>query len=141
MFEPMTEIAPDATANTETANQDANPDIVAVEYWASTRYSNDEEANGRFFMEIVDRRAQSGQLFVDVATEDGDPDDLLTAAFEINRLPGSKTDVQCLHLHFNADAMAMSIFKQGDRYILRPEAGVNIRNTVLPNGEHAFILE
>ena len=31
-------------------------------------------------------------------------------------------------------------FKQGDRYILRPETGMTIRPTVLPNGERAFIL-
>lgn len=130
-----------APVNTETNTQNEDPDIVGVEYWASTLYGNDAEASGRFFMEIVDHRDQSGQLYIDVITEDGDPDDLMSASFEINRLPGSKTDVQCMHLHFNADALAMSIFKQGDRYILRPEMGVKIRNTVLPNGEAAFILE
>jgi len=121
--------------------QDSTPDIVPVEYWDSQRYGHDDVSNSSFFMEITDRRAVNGQLYVDVASEEGDPDDLMSATFEINRLPGSRTDMQCMHLHFNCDALAMSIYKQDNSYILRPEAGVTIRQTVLPNGEHAFILE
>ncbi len=47
-------------------------------------------------------------------------------SFEVNNLPGS-SEKACLHLHFMPDALAVSIFKQGDTYILRPETGVSIR--------------
>jgi hypothetical protein len=135
------ELAHAAQDTSSAPARDADPDIQAVEYWNSTHYRGEEQANGRFFMEICDKRAENGQLFVDVATEDGDFDDLMAATFEINRLPGSKTDVQCMHLHISDSELAMSVYKQGNRYILRPENNVTIRQTVLPNGELAYILE
>lgn len=121
-----------------------NPNVVPVAYWDSQVYGNamSEPDNGKpFQIEIVDQRESNGQLFVDVTSREGNIDDLLSAAFEINRLPGSRSDVQCLHLHFDGDNLAASFFKQGDKYIVRPEAGVSIRDTVLPNGERAWILE
>ena len=62
---------------------------------------------------------------------------MLPVTLEINRLPGSRDDVPCLHLHFDDSNMCASFFKQGDLIIVRPETGVKIRNTVLPNGEAA----
>lgn len=117
------------------------PDIVPVSHWASTEYGSDLPAGERFLMEVVDKREQNGQLFVDVGAEDGNVDDILTASFEISNLPGSRAHTQVVHLHFNDEELAMSVFKQGDKYILRPETNVTIVPTVLPNGERAFILE
>lgn len=125
-----------------TSNQnEAQPDIVPVSHWESTSYKGELPAGDRFLMEVVDKREQTGQLFVDVGAEDGDIDDILTASFEISNLPGSRTHTQAMHLHFNDDEMAMTVFKQGGKYILRPETNVTIVPTVLPNGEHAFIVE
>lgn len=125
-----------------TSNQhDTQPDIVPVSHWHGTEYRGEEPTGERFLMEVVDKRKQSGQLFVDVGAEDGDIDDILTASFEISNLPGSRTHTQAMHLHFNDDEMAMTVFKQGGKYILRPETNVTIVPTVLPNGEHAFIVE
>ena len=125
-----------------TSSQDqVQPDIVPVSHWETTEYKGDMPVGERFLMEVVDKRKQSGQLFVDVGAEDGDIDDILTASFEISNLPGSRTHTQAMHLHFNDDEMAMTVFKQGDKYILRPETNVTIVPTVLPNGEHAFIVE
>lgn len=101
-----------------------------------------DPANGKpYLMEITDQRESSGQLYVDVSAEEGDPDNILGATFEINRLPGSRDDVQCIHLHFDGDNLAASFFKQGDKYIIRPETDVTIRGTVLPNGERGWIME
>lgn len=118
--------------------------VVPVAYWDSQVYSDamGDPANGKpYLMEITDQRESNGQLFVDVASEDGNLDNVLAATFEVNRLPGSRDDVQCLHLHFDGDNMAASFFKQGDKYIIRPETDVSIRDTVLPNGERAWIME
>lgn len=131
-----------SVTNAQAASEVTPPDIVPVTHWASSDYGNDEVAAGeRFLMEVVDQREQSGQLFVDVGAESGHIDDILSASFEIGNLPGSRTHTQVMHLHFNDDAMAMSVFKMGDKYVLRPETNVTIVPTVMPNGEHAFILE
>lgn len=125
-----------------TSSQDqAPPDIVPVSHWGSTDYRGEIPAGDRFLMEVVDKREQCGQLYIDVGAEDGDTDDILTASFEISNLPGSRTHTQAMHLHFNDNAMAMTVFKQGDKYILRPDTNVTILPTVLPNGELAFIVE
>lgn len=126
---------------TKSNQHDTQPDINLGSHWHGTEYRGEEPAGERFLMELVDKRKQSGQLFVDVGAEDGDIDDILTASFEISNLPGSRTHTQAMHLHFNDDEMAMTVFKQGGKYILRPETNVTIVPTVLPNGEHAFIVE
>jgi hypothetical protein len=128
------------TETTSSPDQ-APPDIVPVSHWGSTDYRGEIPAGDRFLMEVVDKREQCGQLYIDVGAEDGDTDDILTASFEISNLPGSRTHTQAMHLHFNDNAMAMTVFKQGDKYILRPETNVTILPTVLPNGELAFIVE
>lgn len=92
-------------------------------------------------MEIDDRRNASGQLFIDVTAEGGLVDDALCATIEINRLPGLQGVTQCLHLHFDGDNLAASFFKQGDKFIVRPEQGASISETVLPNGEVGYLLE
>lgn len=118
------------------------PDIQQVECWDSKRYiPENEPAQEKFLMEVVDRRQSDGQFFLDICPESGAPDNVMSAAFEIGRLPGSKTETQVMHLHFDFDNLAVSIFKQGDRYILRPESDVRLRPTVLPNGEPAWIVE
>lgn len=119
-------------------------DAIPVAYWDSQVYHSMDVTgnNGKpFLMEIMDHRATQGQVYVDVAAADGLVDDMLCVTVEINRLPGSADDVQCLHLSFDGDNLAASFFKQGDRYIIRPETGVSLRDTVLPNGERGWILE
>jgi hypothetical protein len=126
---------------TPAANQASS--AVAVGYWDSQAYNPDGEPGKEksFLIEIADQRESSGQLYIDVASVEGNVDDMMCATIEINRLPGSKDDVQCLHLHFDGSNLAASFFKQGDKFIIRPETNVSIRDTVLPNGEHGWILE
>lgn len=117
---------------------------VPVAYWDSQAYGTrmSEPDRGKSFnMEIIDQRESNGQLYIDVSTAEGHLDDVMSATFEINRLPGSGDDVQCMHLHFDGDNLAASFFKQGDRYIIRPETEVTLRATTLPNGERAWIME
>ncbi len=124
-------------AGTETSN------TVPVWYWDAVCYNRDGgvEPQGDFQIEVDDKRKTGGQLFATIAPSDGHPDDMLPIKLEINRLPGSRDDVPCLHLHFDDSNLCASFFKQGDRFIMRPETGVSLRNTTLPNGEHAFIFE
>lgn len=117
------------------------PDIVTVFNWDAQAYGGEAPDCDPFVMEVTDQRKEHGRMFIDVAAQSGDVDDMMPVSLEINRLPGSRSDVQCMHVAFDADNMAFSLFKQGDRYILRPEVGVVLLPTTLPDGTRAFILE
>jgi hypothetical protein len=109
--------------------------------WNAKQYGGDNDSSLPFEMEITDHRKSSGQLYIDVAATNGNIDDLLCATIEIHRLPGSNDDTQCLHLHFDESNLAASFFKQADKFIIRLENDVSLRQTVLPNGERGWILE
>lgn len=116
--------------------------VIDVAYWNSKVYGDqmDGPDNGKpFQMEIHDQRESDGRMYVDVGSKEGEVDDIMSVCFEINRLPGSKDDVPCLHLHC-ADNLVISLYKQGAQYVMRPETGVSIYNTVLPHGELGWIL-
>lgn len=124
-------------AEAETAN------TVPVWYLDALCYNRDGgvEPQGDFQIEVGDNRKAGGQLFATIAPCEGNLDDMLPVTLEVNRLPGSRDDVPCLHLHFDDSNLCASFFKQGDRFIVRPVTGLRISNTTLPNGEHAFIFE
>lgn len=90
---------------------------------------------------ISDQRRSNGQLYVDIAKINGNVDDLLSATFEINKLPGTDDETQCLHLSFDGDNQAASFFKKGDSYIIRLEHNVIIRPIVLNNGAMGYELQ
>lgn len=84
-------------------------------------------------LEITDHRAVSGQLYVDCAHASNNIE-VMATTFEVNVLPGTETVTQCMHLLFDDDNAAMSVFKKGDSYIIRPETGVSIRSIILDDG-------
>lgn len=115
---------------------------VPVANWDSSEYGGSLPDTPKVFaIAINDQRQKTGQVTIDIEGDTDNLDDTLYCSLEVNRLPGSSTDTQCLHLHFDGDNLAASFFKQGDKYIVRPECDVKIMNTTLPNGEHAWILE
>lgn len=118
-----------------------NASKVAVAYW--NRYpGHDFPSDSRpFFMEIIDQRLSNGQMYVDIAPESGNLDDIMSLSLEINRLPDEETDRQCAHLHFDGENLAVSIFKDGDGYIVRPETNVGIQNVRLANNEMAWRIQ
>jgi hypothetical protein len=117
------------------------PDIVTVFNCDANAYGGDAPNCDPFVMEVTDQRSEHGRMFIDVAPHSGNVDDMMPVTLEVNRLPGSSTDVQCMHVAFDDSNMAFSLFKQGGGYILRPEAGVTLLPTTLPDGTHAFIME
>lgn len=116
------------------------PDVVPVANWDSQVYGGSIESAKSFLVQIGDHRAATGQVHVDLQAE-GNIDDIMCVSMEVHRLPETETDVQCLHLSFDGDNHAASIFKQGDRYIIRPEFDVMLSKTTLANGDDAWILE
>jgi len=115
-----------------------------IGYWDGIHYheGGDTETEGLSFeCEIHDMRSTNGQVTVDIVPESGSLDDGLYTTLEINRLNGSRDECPCLHVAFDGDNMAFSLYKQGDKIILKLEADVEIRSTVLPDGKAAFIID
>ena len=107
---------------------------VPVFRWDSTRYAGEAPVTKEFTFEVDDQRESGGQMSIAVMSVDGKEDDMLSLAIEINKAPGSEDAVQCAHLHFDNDNLALSIFKQGGKYLLRTEIDVRIRETDAPQG-------
>lgn len=128
--------------NDEPISQTNPVDVVEVYHWDSARYLGDEINGDPFAMEMTDRRSSNGQVAIDFAPMSGEPDDVLSVLIEVSRLPGSRDDVQCVHVAFGPDNMRFSVFKQGNRLILRPASSdIGLLSTVLPDGTSAFIIE
>lgn len=126
-----------------TAFEGKSESQIQVVHWDATRYGregSEDDGSTPFVLGAWDRRAASGQFDVTMAPADGDVDDLLYTMFEVNRIPGSKCDTQCVHIHFDSENLAFSVFKQGSSYVVRPETGVTVHNTTLPTGEHALVV-
>lgn len=115
-----------------------NTSKVAVGYWNSYKGHDFPSETRPFLMETIDQRLSNGQMYVDIAPQSGNVDDIMSLTLEINRLPDDKTDRQCAHLHFDGSNMAVSIFKDADGYILRPETNVVINDCKLANNELAW---
>ena len=114
---------------------------VPVQYWDSTRYNPDgSNPNGDFQLEIADQRESTGQAFITLGAQDGNLDNMISCTVEVNRLPETEDDLPCVHLHFDSYCLAASFFKKGDKIIARPENGVSISNTILNNGESAWVI-
>jgi hypothetical protein len=138
LFEAMSDLANSFEGAIEHAKApEVIPSRVAVSYWNDQKPVKERE----FFMEVTDQRNTNSQMYVDIAPIEGDIDDIMSLTLEINRLPDDDTDRQCAHLHFDGSNMAVSIFKDNDRYIVRPETDVRIHSTQLNNGELAYIIE
>lgn len=76
---------------------------------------------------IDDQRLTSGQILVDIGCIDGMPDDLLCVTAEVGTHPENSVEqLPCVHVNFDADNLALSIFKSGDALIVRMEEGVSL---------------
>jgi hypothetical protein len=97
---------------------------VPVKYW------DDYADRGSLLthqIDIEDQRLTSGQAYLTVGALDGKVDDLVSVTAEVNKNPLNGIDnVPCLHVHFDSDALAFSLFKVGDKLVLSPETDVSI---------------
>lgn len=117
--------------------------ITTIRRWDSVAYGGDilENAPREFDVSVDDRLDREGQMYIDVAPKGGSVDDILSMTIEASTIPGTEDVTQTLHVHFDSDNLAFSLFKQGDKYILRPEAGVAMIDSVLGDGTRVFIVE
>ncbi|MBF1166086.1 hypothetical protein [Burkholderia cenocepacia] len=98
---------------------------VQVKHWEA--YGIEGTGNTHQF-DIDDQRSGSGQAYVTVGALEGDLDDMLSVTMEVGTNPLNGLDqVACAHVHFDGDSLAMSLFKIGDKILMRPETDVSIR--------------
>jgi hypothetical protein len=110
--------------------------IIDVKHWNKYKDSDADAATHQ--IEIIDQRETHGQTYITVGALEGGLDDMLSVTIEVdtNPLTGIE-DVPCAHVHFDGDALAMKLFKIGDKIIVRPEAEVSITIfQTLINGIH-----
>jgi hypothetical protein len=91
-----------------------------------------EEHYNSHVMKLDDQREIKGQLYIDIQGLQNDDEDIMSVIAEINTDPRTKNgNVPCVHVHFNDDQLAVSLFKIGHRILVRPETDVEI-------GSHSF---
>lgn len=97
---------------------------VKVKYWDAY---NEAGTVPTHQFDIADQRATTGQAYITVGALEGDLDDMLSVTMEVNTNPLNGIDhVPCAHVHFDGDALAVSLFKVGDKILVRPETNVSI---------------
>ena len=126
--------------NLMTAESDSDMGFTTVDVRHCHAHVSNQTGAPEFEMQIFDQRKSKGMVYIDVGASGGDIDDMMSAVFLINTLPGTETHTQTMLLQF-LDESAMTIFKQGDKYILLPENGASIEPFTLENGERAFVLK
>lgn len=115
---------------------------VPVQHWDSTAYNGQRQSAATFSVAVFDKRALSGMLCVE-ASPTATPDKIaLHAGLEISCPPGSETEAPVLHLHFPNGELAMSVFANGDKYLIHPEQGVSVSEQVcLATDGVGFVVE
>lgn len=98
---------------------------VPVKYWDC--YHSEYPTADTHQMDLDDQRESNGQMYVDVGSIEGHLDDMLGITVEVNTSPlDGITHTACAHIHFDGDNLAVSLFKIGDKILVRPETGVTI---------------
>jgi hypothetical protein len=112
-----------------------------ISHWDT--YS-DEGRSDSHVVAIENCLSGSGQLFVgmlDFVTDE----EMVGLTCEINTMPlDDGQPVPCVHVHFNNSEIAVSLFKVGNKFLVRPETGVSITHemkTVHGHSEDVFWIE
>lgn len=112
---------PEALSPAEASTKSSVP----VKYW-DCYHSEYATANTHQF-DVDDQRKTHGQMYVDIGALEGHVDDMLGITMEINTNPLNGIDhVPCAHVHFDGSNLAVSLFKIGDKILVRPETDVRI---------------
>lgn len=109
---------------------------VPVKHWL--RYQQpDVDVPLQHGIAITDRRAENGQVYLDICALEGDLDEMICAVGEVNGNPlvdgveGMDQPVPCLHVNFDEDNLAFSVFRVRDRMLIRPEADMKVTSESL----------
>lgn len=113
---------------------------VPVAHWDSQEYGGTGSIGKPFTLDVTDRRAH-GQLLIDLGSVEGELDTgNMYMTIEVNSLHGSRDEVPCAHIHFDESNLACSLFRNGEDYLIRPETGVEVIETKLPDGSNGWLV-
>lgn len=109
--------------------------VVPVKYWDA--YA-EEGTVMTHQLELVDSRKDSGQLYAAIKDAVDSYDAQLSVTLEVNTNPLDGTQqLPCMHVHFNEDAVACSLFKIGTKVLLRTDNS-EVTKIEGPNKESYF---
>lgn len=113
----------DAVVSQVLVNNKANSST-AVKHWGC--YGLDSTQMTHQF-DLADNRESSGQIDAWIGSNEGHLDDYLGVMMEVGTDPiNDLTHSPTVHVQFEGDNLACSIFKRGERLLLRPEVGVTV---------------
>lgn len=119
-----------------------NKSVVPVKHWDA--YGVEGTGLTHQF-DVIDSREQSGQLFAGVSNPADVADGMIAVTLEVNTSPQNGFEPQpCVHVHFNDDELACSLFKTGKNILLRTENNVSLTSIVVEVGgrpETFYLLE
>lgn len=96
---------------------------VPVKHWGA--YDVDGTVDTHQFY-VDDARQNSGQAYLRIAAMD-EASDMIGVKAEVNTNPlDGLGHAPCLHVHFEDDSLAVSLFKIGNKILVRPETGVSV---------------
>ncbi|EMN3634461.1 hypothetical protein R3Q56_006703 [Pseudomonas aeruginosa] len=109
-----------------------------VKHWSA--YNEETSASATHEIEVHDQRGVNGQVYLTVGALEGALDEMLSVVAEVNTNPETgKESVPCIHVSFDSGAMAFSLFKIGDKILLRPENDVTLTRTDIANQTMYFV--
>ena len=87
--------------------------------------------------DLADNRESSGQIDAWIGSDEGHLDDYLGVMMEVGTDPiNGLAHTPVVHVQFHGDSLACSIFKRGERLLLRPEEGT----TVVREGKFLYLV-
>jgi len=123
----LMDILPSIDASNSLPRPTSTEDSVLVKHWDA--YSQSNNTANTHQIDVDDQRQTNGQLYVTVGALEGSLDDMLSITVEVNTNPLTGIeDVPCAHVHFDGDACAVSLFKIGEKILVRPETDVTIQS-------------
>lgn len=97
-----------------------------VKYWDC--YNSEYPTVNTHQFDVNDQRKTNGQMYLDLGASEGWLDDMLSIVMEVNTNPLNGIDhVPCVHVNFDGDNPAISLFKIGNKILLRQEVDVEIK--------------
>lgn len=113
-------------------------DVQTVARWDSIGYGGDAMNSGSFVMEVNDQRESAGQLFIDVAPESGNVDEILTVGVEIAVDPRTLSDTPCVRISASGDEVSINVYQLGDQLLIVPGNGQPFSPVRLADGSFGF---
>lgn len=108
-------------------SQESGKSSVPVKHWNCC--GSEHQTSDTHQFDVDDQRRTGGQMYLDLGSLEGNLDDLLAVTMEVNTNPLNGVDhVPCAHIHFDGDNLAVSLFKIGNKILVRPETGIAIES-------------